>query len=166
MRQMHLGWMLGLVSIGILCQGCGLPRDPEGAYERVSNGVLRVGSIDNYPQVQLRNDAAPTGREARIVRELANSLNAKLLWVKGGEDELLRKLERFEIDLVIGGIREDTPWRERVALSQPYDQNRIMGETPHVLAGPPGENKWLLYVDRWVSQHQPEIAAILEETGM
>ena len=38
----------------------------------------------------------------------------------GGEETLIGRLERGELDLVIGGLTADTPWVEQAAITKPY----------------------------------------------
>jgi hypothetical protein len=94
------------------------------------------------------------------MRKIADSLDAEIEWVVDSEGDLLPRLEQFEIDAVIGGLREGTPWRDRIALTQAYHDVPILSGPPgsgHVIALPPGENAWLLDVDRWLQDHRDEI---------
>jgi polar amino acid transport system substrate-binding protein len=139
-------------------------------------------------------------------------------------------LEQYELDMVVGGLTDDTPWKDRVALSHPYyeeditigsarsgflpqaiDENQIavvcgqieaalvrqrggvavpvddlaesalpiaaprwridqLGRRPshlrlqirrYVLAVPPGENGWLVYLERFVRREKPSIGHLL-----
>lgn len=102
-----------------LLAACDLPRDPEGTSRRVENGVLRVGVAPNPPWTET-SGAEIGGVEAEAVRGFAQTLHAGPDWVPGAESRLLQALERFELDLVIGGLTQDTPWRERVGITRPY----------------------------------------------
>jgi polar amino acid transport system substrate-binding protein len=122
----------------LLLAACGLPRDPEGTLQRVQHGNLRVGIMHAPPHVDLRGDA-PRGPEVDAVEQLARSLDTELTWRVGGESELMTALAQFELDLVVGGITEDTPYAETVGLTRP--------RAGTVFATPPGENAWLMAVE-------------------
>lgn len=122
----------------LLLTACGLPRDPEGTLQRVQHGNLRVGLMHAPPHVDVRGDV-PRGPEVDAVTHLARHFAADISWRVGGESELMTALERFELDLVVGGIAEDTPYAETVGLTRP--------RTGTVFATPPGENAWLMAVE-------------------
>jgi ABC-type amino acid transport substrate-binding protein len=128
--------------------GCGLPVDPDGTLDRVRGGTLRVGVVHHPPWVDIRPDRGPTGREVTLVEELAGDLGSKVEWIEGGETTLMLELERRRLDLVIGGIPGKSPWHGRVGMSRPHATN---GTVEIVLASPPGENRWLLFLDRWIA---------------
>lgn len=112
------------------------PRDPRGTLERATGGELRVGIVD----------APDKARESELVRTFAAELRADVSWRHGSEHELLSSLEHGDLDLVVGGgVVEDTPWHGRVALTRPY-------EGKHVLAVSPGENAFLLRLERFIAQ--------------
>lgn len=128
--------------------GCGLPRDPEGTLERVRGGTLRVGIARAEPWTN-GSAAAPAGVEIELVRAVAAGLTARVEWVAGGESELIERLEHHELDLVAAGLEETSPWGKRVGLTRPYLRWPENGrEVGRVLAVPPGENRFLLEVER------------------
>jgi ABC-type amino acid transport substrate-binding protein len=131
----------------VLLVACGLPRDAEGTLERVRGGTIRVGVADHDGWVHVDDALRVQGCEAELVRGLAAELGAAIEWTPDGESALLEKLRDRELDLVIAGLVDETPWREDVALTRPY-----LGE--HVLALPPGENAWLMAVDRFLVARQ------------
>jgi polar amino acid transport system substrate-binding protein len=128
--------------------GCGLPMDPDGTLNRVRGGTLRVGLVHHPPWVDIRQDRVLTGREVTLVKELARDLGSKIEWVEGWETALMLELERRRLDLVVGGIPEKTAWQGKVGLSRPHARS---GTFKMVLASPPGENDWLLFLDRWIA---------------
>jgi polar amino acid transport system substrate-binding protein len=114
-----------VVLSAISAVGCdGLPRDPEGTLKRVQGGKLRVGLVENPPWV-VRTSGEPGGAEAELVRRMAAQLKATPEWVWGGEQQHFEALERFELDLVVGGLTDDTPWRNRVGLTGEYFKDRL-----------------------------------------
>jgi polar amino acid transport system substrate-binding protein len=116
---------------GLPGAGCDLPRDPEGTLQRAIGGELRVGLSPREPWTRLEGEAAG-GFEADLVAEFARELGAKIVYFAGSESELLSALERYELDLVIGGLTQSSPWRDRVGISRPYVVSKL------VLAVPPG----------------------------
>ena len=110
------------------------PRDPEGTLERARGGELRVGVAQGV-----------TPAEQEVVARLAASLEARVAWELGGAPDLLGRLERRELDIVIAGLEPKTPWKGRVALSRPLRD----GEgRERVVATSPGENALLVAVER------------------
>jgi hypothetical protein len=140
------GRRLALVGLAASLVACGLPRDPEGTLERVRHGKLRVGATHNERWVTVeRPDAPPHGCEPSLVRALADHLSADLEWTIGSESVLYDRLRRQELDLVIGGLVDDTPWKDRVGLTSAYVADH---DGKHVLAVPPGENAWVVEIER------------------
>lgn len=138
--------LAGLLVLG----GCAeYPRDPEHTTDRVESGVMRVGVIHDPPFVRLRGPGEPRGPEVALAQALAQSLDARVVWVLGGQDELLEDLEHFRLDLVVGGLSPQSPWQQRIALVRPFKTRGEHGLVPRVAAVPPGENRWQLRVERF-----------------
>jgi polar amino acid transport system substrate-binding protein len=109
-----------LACVGIaLVAGCNLPYDPDGTLDRVRGGMLRAGVSVREPWTRL-GGGQPAGVEVTLLRELAGELGAKIDWTVGPESELMTALERRELDVVVGGLTDDIPWRDRVGLTGPY----------------------------------------------
>jgi polar amino acid transport system substrate-binding protein len=122
-----------IASCGLTLAGCDrLPRDPEHTLERAQDGVIRVGVAPNPPWTRAGSGSGqPSGVEANLVEDLARSLKARVEWVLGGESDLLRALESFQLDLVIGGLTEDTEWSKRVGFTRPYVRTTtLVGQAP------------------------------------
>lgn len=135
-----------LCLIGIAVASCeGGPRDPEGTLERVRGGELRAGWNHNPPWCAAGPGGEPTGRDADLVRALGRELDARIVWVAGDKEELLDRLERFELDLVACGVPRSTPWKKKIGFTRiPSGQ--------HALATPPGENGWLVALNRTLAR--------------
>ncbi len=99
----------------------------------------------------MNGDAA--GVEPNLLSEFAGQRDAKIAWTADAESDLLRALEHRQLDIVIGGLTNSTPWSKHVALTQPY--LTLDGEE-HVMAVPQGENRWLLELDRFLQNHRTE----------
>jgi polar amino acid transport system substrate-binding protein len=93
----------------VILVGCGLPRDPEGTLVRARGRTLRIGVSANSPWTIIEGDDV-AGIEAVLMRQIADSLDAQIEWVFDSEGDLLQRLEQFEIDAVICGLLEETPW--------------------------------------------------------
>lgn len=153
-RTGHIGRMRrGLLALFVVV-GC-LPRDPDGTLERVRGGVLRVGVVAAAPWVIGDPDGPPRGSEVDAVRGLAASLGAEVVWVPGGETAHMRALQARRLDLVIGGLVADSPYREEVGFTRPYADC----DGARVVAGPPGENRWLMTVEAFLADHPPPCEA-------
>jgi polar amino acid transport system substrate-binding protein len=98
---------------------CDLPRDSEGTLDRVRGGTMRVGVVIDTPWTK---DSAGVigGIEGTMARALAESLGSRIEWIRASEGELLTALHHRELDLVIGGLRATSPWKQQVALTRPY----------------------------------------------
>jgi ABC-type amino acid transport substrate-binding protein len=135
----------------VLASGCGIPRDPHGTLDRVRGGTLRAGVSVNEPWTRVES-GRPAGVEVTLVREFADELDANVEWVVGSESELMAALERWELDVVVGGLGDDTPWRQRVGLTGAYlaTDDPHGQKVRHVVAVPPGENGWLVRLERFL----------------
>ena len=138
---------------------CGLPRDPDRTLERVRGGVVRVGIAESRPWVIVTPNGAE-GIEPTLVKAIADSLGVTIEWIRKGESELLTDLEERKLDLVIGGLTDDSPWKTKVALTKPFYEDPST-KKKHVMAAPPGENAWLVFVERQLHQHQATTPALV-----
>ncbi len=138
---------------GLLLSGCTrFPADPDGTLDRVTGGTLRVGVSPNPPETELGSGTEPGGTEIALVRDFAATMPAQVEWTVGGEEMLVLALERGELDLVVGGLTADTPWVEQAAISIPYAETTdpTGDRVQLVLAAPPGENAFLLRLERFL----------------
>jgi len=145
--------------------GCDIPRDPEGTLDRVRGGTIRVGIDVNEPWTAWEGQgsaARPAGVEPELVERFAKELKADVEWVRGSETEILTALENFDLDLVAAGIKDDTLWSDRVGLSRPYAET---ADGKHVLAAPPGENEFLLRLDKFLAREEAAVRARLAKEG-
>lgn len=136
------------------------PRDSRDTLERVEHGELRVGVIEHAPWAFGDDgpEGGPRGADAELVRGFAEDVHAHVTWRRGPAGELFISLERGELDLVIGGIRKDTPWKKRVALTRPYYADRV-------IASSPGENALLLRLERAIEPRRKLVNDFLTEAS-
>jgi len=78
-----------------------------------------VGVIENPPWV-IRIDDEPSGAEVELVKQFASEIGAEPEWKWGGEEKLFGALEKFELDLVIGGLSDKSPWKNRIGMTGPF----------------------------------------------
>jgi hypothetical protein len=135
-----------------------MPRDPEGTLERVRGGELRAGAVLNPPFVALE-DGRPAGADVELVESFAAALGARVTWSIAPGEDLVAALEEFRIDLVAGGFTRDDPRVKKLGISRAYAPRVAPPASPlplpgaprekeYVLVAPPGENRFLLTLDR------------------
>lgn len=148
------------VLIAVLALSCGIPRDPDGTLDRVSDGTMRVGIVHAEPWA-IVDDRAPAGIEPSLVERFAASIRAEITWIEGSEQELLTALEEGEIDLVIGGLVASNPWSGRVTFTRPYVTH---ADGEHVFAIRHGENAWLSAIERSLDHQRDAVPTLLESS--
>lgn len=95
---------------------------------------MRVGVVEHPPWTNLPPRGGAWGIEGALVAELARDVRARIEWVRAPESRLLRALELEELDVVIGGLTADNPWKRRVAFTSPIYTDTIVGGGPERLA--------------------------------
>lgn len=145
-------WSLTL----IVLTGCDLPRDSAGTMQRIHGGEIRAGITLNEPWTCVKNCSAlqVDGIEVRLLEEFARRHNARIRWQHDSETNLFDALENGRLDIVIGGLTDDTPFAHRAGLSQPFV---TIGRHNHVWAIRPGENALLLQIDRFLQARRSDI---------
>lgn len=93
---------------------------------------MRVGVVEHRPWTTLPPGGGAGGIEGALVAELARELGARIEWVRATESQLLEALQERELDLVIGGLTDATPWKQHVALTKPFYTDTIVVGTPGV----------------------------------
>jgi ABC-type amino acid transport substrate-binding protein len=129
-----------------------MPRDPEGTFDRVQGGTMRVGVSPQAPWTELDGDQ-PGGIEVALLEKFADQVDAQIEWSTGAESELLRQLKTGGLDIVIGGLEKSTPWSKEVGLTRPY---LTIQDEKHVIAVRQGENRWLLELEKFLQEHRGE----------
>lgn len=138
----------------LVLTGCArIPRDPDGTLDRIrATGVLRAGASPGGGVVHVDGDTV-TGPEADLVADFARSVGAEVEWRIGGEEELVVAMEEGELDLIAGGLTDESPWADRVSLSRPYGEREVAGkQVGQVLAVPLGENALLFALESWLDR--------------
>tara|TARA_R110002095_G_scaffold67209_1_gene57180 strand:+ start:1060 stop:1476 length:417 start_codon:yes stop_codon:yes gene_type:complete len=136
-----------------------MPYDPEGTLYRVQRGVIRAGISINPPWTDFSNGKAE-GVEPQLLNKFAKQFNARIEWTVDSESNLFRGLKHRQLDVIIGGITNSTPWSKQAALTRPY---LTFGSEEHVIAVSQGENRWLLEFDRFLQSHGMDAMRYFEE---
>lgn len=147
---------LSIVALILTCalSGCGLtvPSDPDGTLQSVRGGELRVGVSPDPGLVQVDEDRSPTGSIPDLVTGFADTLDADVDWTEGSEETLVGMLERGDLDLVVGGITEDSPWIDSAGMTRGYPGiDGADGRSPVMLV-PLGENAFLSALERYLDE--------------
>lgn len=123
------------------------PNDPHNTLDKVQNGTLRVGYSENKPWV-IKTEREPGGTEAALIKSFAVGLQAKITWSSGSEEVLFKKLENREIDVIIAGLTDGTPWKTRkVGFTIPYTTTE---KENYVIAVVAGENAFLTTLEHFL----------------
>ena len=147
-----LGAALLACALALTACGNSFPADPEGTLDRVTGGTLWVGASANGEWVILPDGGEPQGSEPHLVRAFAASLGAEIEWSDGTEHVLAEALKHGELDLVVGGLNDKTPWEKDAGLTRAYAESTdSRGKIhKHVMLVPKGENAFLLELDRFL----------------
>ena len=144
-----------IAAFAVAVAGCGVqvPADPHGSLERIEGGTLRAGATEFAPWVEVEDEDQPTGAEPELITAFAERLDADVEWTTGSEAHLLDALERGEIDVVVGGFLDDTPWTDRGAVTRPYTERRTdRGTEKHVMIVRMGENALLTELETFLHE--------------
>lgn len=142
--------------LGLSCAN--LPRDPKETLRQVHSRPIRVGTVENPPWV-VRNGAEPAGVEVELIRNFASQLGTTVEWHSGGEQQQLEALGDYQLDVVVGGLTDQTPWSKYVALTSPYFEEE---SSNHVIAVPPGENGFVKRMDEFLFTKRFEIRNLMQ----
>src|SRR4051812_15403305 len=142
-------------ALAVCVAGCGWPKDPRHTTNRVEGGVVRVGVTDNAPYVRLQPGGA-SGIEPDIARLIAADAHARIDWIPAAEGVLLNELKEGQLDLALVGATQQNPWVKELGAPKPYGK---LGREGHLILAPPGENAWLLRIDRVIHDHKDMLQA-------
>ncbi len=122
---------------------------------------MRVGAVERRPWTTLPANGGAGGLEGALVAELARELGARIEWVRSTESQLFEALKLGELDIVIGGFTEGSPWARQVAFTKPFYTDTI------VVGAPQGAPLLRSLAGREISvaAREPEIAAYVRKKG-
>ncbi|WP_402842792.1 hypothetical protein [Microbacterium sp. GXS0129] len=98
------------------------------------------------------DDDGASGPLAELTKKYAESLHAEIRWTPGSEETLVMQLEERKLDLVIGGLTDQTPWLDHVGVTRGYAGIEGADGRSIVMLVPPGENAFLSDVERFLDE--------------
>jgi len=158
-RSFRLASTSLLVASVAFLAGCGasIPTDPSGTLEDVRGGVLHAGVSPHDGFVMINGDE-PSGTEVDAIEAFAESLDAQIEWTIGSEEALVTHLEDGELDLVAGGLTDETPWVDKAGVTRPYAEiTDADGATRKlVMLVPMGENAFISELETFLSGYKSD----------
>jgi ABC-type amino acid transport substrate-binding protein len=147
--------LAGAMVVVFALSGCGLtmPTDPDGTLDTVRGGTLRVGISANGNLTEV-DGRSYSGSEVELVEEFADALDATIAWTAASEETLVRGLENGDIDVVIAGLTDTTPWVDMAGVTRPYREVTAEdGSTQKlVMLVPMGENAFLTELETFLTE--------------
>lgn len=125
-----------------LCLSCNFPQDPKHSFQEAQATKLRVGVVFHPPFV-INEPEKLTGIEIDLIESFAAQEKLQIDYVTGTESELVEKLEKYDLHVVLGGFEKKTVWMKKTGLTVPYDGK-------HVLLIAKGENKLLFKLEKFI----------------
>lgn len=139
--MIRLPFLCALLAIVVACDS--IPADPEGTLERVRGArSFRAGLISSG------RDRIAAAREEKFLERVAAATGAQPRLVEGAAEPLLLELEEGELDLVIGPLSPDSPWKTRVAILRPIGETFEPQRLVIVPIARNGENRWIMLLER------------------
>jgi ABC-type amino acid transport substrate-binding protein len=126
-----------------------MPTDPDGTLDRVRDGELRAGASASGSLVTVDGERVD-GSLVDLVDEFAASVGAEVEWTVGSEEELVDALEAGSLDLAVGGMTDQTPWSDRIAVTRGYTGIPGSEGRTVVMFVPMGENAWQSEIERYL----------------
>lgn len=152
-------WALALAASVLLLSGCNvsIPSDPHGTLDQVVGGTLYVGAAPNGVFTSVASGEV-SGSEVELVEAFAETIDADIEWTVGSEEALVRGLEHGDLDLVIAGLTDATPWLARAGVTRPYGEFTDQDGTTHklVMLVRMGENAFLTELETFLTQAAAE----------
>lgn len=133
--------LLLLVCATILTGCDGIPADPDHTSERVrAEGRYQVGLIAPA-------DVPSAALEQAFLAHVSQAAGARAVIEADAAEPLLLRLEEGDLDLVIGRVAADSPWRTRVSPLPPLADAQG-GAIELTAFARNGENRWIALLDR------------------
>lgn len=128
-----------------------VPGDPGGTLDAVTGGELRVGASPD-PGLVDTGGTTPTGPLPDLVTAFADSIDADPVWTVASEETLVTELEDGQLDLLIGGFTDQTPWTDKAGVTRGYTDIAGADGRSVVLLVPLGENAFLSALERFLDE--------------
>lgn len=133
---------LSLVLLFFTLATCTFPQDPENSFEEARRDALLVGVIHN-PPYSIIEDSEISGTEIQKVQEFAAQNDLQIRLFPGTESELVDKLEKYELHVLVGGFTKNSIWKKKAGMTATYDDK-------HVFLIPKGENQLLEELESYI----------------
>jgi ABC-type amino acid transport substrate-binding protein len=148
-RASAAGLVVALLAILLTACGLQIPSDPNGTLDRVKGGILRVG-VSVSGQLAAGVDGRFSGSEVDLVEGFARAQDATVEWTAGSEETLVTLLESGDLDVVIGGMTDETPWSEKAGITRGYPGIPFSDGRALVMLVPLGENRMLSTLEEYL----------------
>lgn len=131
-----------LIALAAVAACSDLPKDPDGTLERVvRERQFRVGIVESR--------AGPAAPLRALIARVAAATGARPAIERDAAERLLIRLEDGTLDLVLGEFEREGPWTTQVHMLPALARGRAGSrETVVAAAAAPGENRWIMLVDR------------------
>lgn len=150
--QLRLAGVLGAAALLSACSA--IPADTIGTLDRATGGTLVVGVSEHAPWTEVSETGEVSGSEADLIRSFAADIGAEVAWHPAPESILASRIAEDELDIVIGGFTDASPWADYMALTRPYatvdEENMVMGLRL-------GENALMMALERHLAEEHGEI---------
>lgn len=150
-RRLHGVLLASAMTAALVGCGVSVPADPDGTLQGVSDGELHVGISADEGLADI-STTPPQGSLVDLVDAFAESLDADVEWTIGSEETLVVMMEEGDLDLVVGGFTDQTPWVDRVGVTRGYRGIRGAGERAVVMFVPLGENAFLTQLEGFLDK--------------
>lgn len=130
----------------LLLMACTFPKDPQHTFSNAKVEGLAIGVVQNPPFTLVR-DSSFSGTEITLLEQFCKKENLDPHFETGNETDLIKKLSKYELDIVVGGFKKKTVWKKEVGMTQPYD-------SAHVFFVPKGENRLVYTLERFFIQNK------------
>lgn len=139
---------MALLFMVLWASSCNLPKDQKESLQEAKEKGLLVGVVENPPYVRTNNEKFE-GKEVEILKNFAAVQGLDVKFVEDNESELLEKLEKYELHVVIGGFEKKTIWKRKSTPTVSYDGK-------HVFLVPNGENRLLKKIETYIFKEVKE----------
>lgn len=135
-------WRSALCAALVLAACDRLPMDPDGTLDRIrSERRFRIGLIADGDR------AVAPERQRLFLGRVARATGASPIFKKGASEPLLIELEEGKLDLVIGPLSPESPWRGRVSLLPPIGGTAAPQRLDLTPIARNGENRWIMLLE-------------------
>ncbi len=118
---------------------CNFPQDPNGSFKKAKNNSLRIGVVTKADSSSVT--------EKNLIDGFAANEGLQTEYYNGTETELVKQLEEFKLDIVMGGFKKKSVWKKKVGMTKPYDST-------HVFFIPKGENRLLYNLETFIHKNK------------